>query len=818
MKRIYHLSLSILLPFCLFAQQPRIPAIGKIQGRVLEQTTNLAVPYASVVVLAMGKDSVIAGALTADNGDFQVENLPFGNFRIRFQAIGLVSQVKNVVVSAQNIEQDMGDVLLMRDEKVLKTVEITGQKNNLDLGIDRKVFYVEKNSVSSGGTALDVMKTVPSVTLDADGNALLRNNAVTIYIDGRPTGLTLQQIPADDIEKIEIITNPSAKFEAGATSGILNIVLKKNKKPGYNGIVIAGIGTGNRYNSTITLNVKEKKYALGFTYSLNHVLNPGLKGYTDREMFFNGQYTGAFHQSALTQFGNAFNNGRLSADLFLNNRNTLTLAVNGMTGYFRNDEDQQYASSGPKNQLVYSGNRNNSGRNFMNNGQFQLLWKRTFGKPGKELTLDANANYTAANNRSQFTTLRYEPDGSLSFPFALIQFNKGFNKSLMSVSQLDFTNPINDSTKWETGARLMYRETHTGIGVNMQNPSNGEVQEMALMSSDYRITEFISAAYINYQHRIHQFGYQGGLRFESSNYTANNGNAQFTYAYPSNASTLLKAIFPSVYFSYKPKLGIEFQANYSRKINRPNFMQMMPMIMMADGLNYRIGNPNLKPEFVNLAEFIFSRIWKKGNWLSSFYYKGLEQAITPFTYPQIGDTTGIMVTTFTNGNTSHNFGWDQTLKLNPVKNLDLSLNTNLFYTSISADYKGTSFVNRGFNWNGKVNAQYKLPKDINLQITGNYESPKILPQGKSIPVYFMDIGFSKEWFKTFSATLLVSDLFNTKRMGSQIVTDYMVQDLSRRRESRFIRLTLSYRFGKIDASLFRKKPVRLQNGGGDMDF
>jgi hypothetical protein len=262
--------------------------IGRAYGKIIEKETKAPVPFASIVlfVTKLGKDSIVSGGLTSENGDFSLDNLPFGSFKFKVQFIGFVPIEKMISVSMQNIEQDLGDIALTRDEKILKTVEITGTKN-MDLGIDRKVFYVDKNTVSSGGTALDVMKTVPSVTLDSDGNPLLRNNSVTVYIDGRPSGLSLQQIPSDDIEKVEIITNPSAKFEAGATSGILNIVLKKNKKPGYNGLISVGAGTGNRFNSTVTFNLKEKKYAIGLTYSSNNVLNGGLLGFTNRLNYSN---------------------------------------------------------------------------------------------------------------------------------------------------------------------------------------------------------------------------------------------------------------------------------------------------------------------------------------------------------------------------------------------------------------------------------------------------------------------------------------------------------------------------------------------------
>ena len=279
-----HLFIIILFFYSLsFAQMPGMggmkgmkdPKLGRVYGKVLDNATGLPVEYASIQVLWYSKDSLLGGSLVKPNGDFAVDGLPsFGQIRVKISFIGYKNYIQKVYLSPPDkIDQDLGNIKLMVNEAMTKEIEITAEKSTVTLGIDRRVYNVDKDLSVKGGTAVDVMKNVPGVTVDADGNAQLRNQAPTIFVDGRPTSLTLQQIPADQIERVEIITNPSVKFDASATGGILNIIMKRNTKPGYNGMVMAYVGTGDRYGGVANLNLKGGPWNISTMYSYNQGIN-----------------------------------------------------------------------------------------------------------------------------------------------------------------------------------------------------------------------------------------------------------------------------------------------------------------------------------------------------------------------------------------------------------------------------------------------------------------------------------------------------------------------------------------------------------------
>ncbi|MCE3258502.1 MAG: hypothetical protein K0S12_143, partial [Bacteroidetes bacterium] len=342
---------------------------GRVYGKIIDAKTKKPVEYATVVVLWYNKDSLIGGALTKENGEFAVENLPaMGGFRFRATQVGFKKYETKIYIQLPNkLEQDLGDIKLEIDEKLLNEVEVTAEKNTVVMSIDKRTYNVDKDLSAKGGTAVDVMKNVPGVTVDADGNAQLRNQSPMIFVDGRPTNLTLQQIPADQIDRIEVITNPSVKYDASATGGILNIIMKKNLKPGYNGMLMAYIGTGDRYGGMGNLNLKEGKWNYSLMYSYNQAIN-NTTGFTKRTQFDSLKNPSLyFNQENNTTFKTMFNFGRLGIDYSINNRNTLSLNGMIMAGNFDTDDQQVYEAL-DKNQkkLIYGDRINEQEAAFQN--------------------------------------------------------------------------------------------------------------------------------------------------------------------------------------------------------------------------------------------------------------------------------------------------------------------------------------------------------------------------------------------------------------------------------------------------------------------
>ncbi len=822
MKKIIPLFLSIFITSLCFSQgnNPMMKAMkdlkGRVYGKVIDSKTKKPVEFASVVVLWYNKDSILNGVLAKDNGEFNIENLPpMGGFRLKISQIGYKTSISKFFIQVPNkLEVDLGDMKLEPDEKLLGEVEVTTQKSSVNLSIDKRVYNVDKDLSVKGGTGVDVMKNVPGVTVDADGNAQLRNQSPIIFVDGRPSNLTLQQIPADQIDRVEIITNPSVKFDANATGGILNIIMKKNLKPGYNGMAMAYVGTGDRYGGMMNLNVKEGRWNISGMYSYNQQMNR-TKGFTNRTQLDtakNKTVTGYFNQENNTNFQNVFNFGRLGIDYNLNIRNMISL--NGMivSGKIKSSDDQSFELLDKDKVSLLSAERVNEQFAKFYNYNAQLLYKKTYPKVGKELTADVSYNRTIADNGFLFST--YLPN----FPVSL-QNNKGTNYANQGVFQLDYVNPISETKKFEAGVKAYYKQTTQANTTSNYSYSKNEYVRDSAMSNIYVIDDMINAAYVNYNSTtIWGIGYQAGLRFEQSYYLGNitDKNISFSYNYPSTTNDILKSIFPGIYFSKKLAKQQELQLNFSRKIQRPNFFQLMPVVMFADAQNYRIGNPQLKPEFKNIAELNYNKIFEKGNYLGSGYFRYEEQPITDVAYPD-PNNPNVLVNTTVNGSNSIRYGMEHTFKYTLFKNLDVMLNANAFYIYLRGLVVPTEPVvtSTGYAYNVKSTISYKFPKNFTLQMNGSYESPRILLLGYSQPNYGFDVSVNKmigvKWI--FNAT--VSDVMNTRRMGTYYETPFYIQELSRRRENRFFRFTITYLFGKMDASIFKRG--KQMKGMGDQN-
>ena len=801
---------------------------GRVYGKLIDSKTKKPIEYASVIVLWFNKDSLLGGALTKKNGEFSIDNLPaMGGFRFKATLIGYKTYETKFYIQLPNkIEQDLGNINFEIDEKLLNEVEVTVKKNNLVMSIDKRIYNVDNDISVKGGTAVDVMKNVPGVTVDADGNAQLRNQSPMIFIDGRPSNLTLQQIPADQIDRIEVITNPSVKFDASSTGGILNIVMKKNLKPGYNGMLMGYAGSSDRYGGMLNLNVKEGKWNLTSMYSYNQAINNTI-GYTDRTQLDSIQKTlGYYRQDTVVRQLNAFNFGKIGLDYNINNRNTISINGMLMGGLYSTNDKQNYnILDKNKAQLFYGKRANNQAAEFQNYNS-QLYYKKIFPKVGQEFTGDFNYNHTNSKNNYLFNTESHIPPDTIIIGNTF-QKNNGTTTANQFVLQLDYTNPINETKKFEAGIKSYFKNS-----ISINDTKNAKITADnyiydSVMSNHYIIDDMINAAYINYNSKtILGISYQAGLRFEQSYYkgTIKNKNQSFSYNYPSMAEDLLKSIFPGIYFSKKLVKNQEVQVNFSRKIQRPNFFQLMPFIMFADKQNYRIGNPQLKPEFKNIAEINYNNIFTNGSYLGSCYFRYEEQPITDVAYPSLSDPT-VLVNTTVNGKNSIRYGLEHTFKYTLFKNLDATINLNAFYIYLNGIVVPTEpeVTTKGYAYNTKATLSYRFPKQLTLQVNGNYESPRILLLGFSLPIYSMDVSINKMVGTKWVINATLSDAFNTRRMGTNFQTPYYIQELSRRRESRYVRLTLTYIFGKMDASIFKRakqmKGSDSQQGSQDgLDF
>ncbi|MEI2756590.1 MAG: outer membrane beta-barrel family protein [Chitinophagaceae bacterium] len=853
--------------FNIFAQMPgggmnnganRQMPNGSLYGKLIDSKSGKPIEYASVQLLQNKFDSatkrkvdvVVGGMLTKANGEFRLENVPvMGKLKLKISVVGFKPYEQPVSFDLKRpdnggdmnsmmgaLDKDLGNIKIDIEEKVLDNVTVTATSSTaLRLGIDRKVFNVDKNIVSAGGSAVDVMKNVPSVNVDLDGNVTMRNNAPQIFVDGQPTTMTLDQIPADIIENVEIITNPSAKFDAsGGTSGIINVVLKKNKKVGYNGSVRASIDSRGRIGGGGDFNIRQEK--INFFSNINYNQRKSINtGHTERTTF--GIPNTLLNQDDKSKFAGEFKFIRGGLDFFVNNRTTLSTAVNLANGSMNpNSTSTMWTDiQGTPVTSSLSERLSTSKNNFRSSG-VSLSMKHNFPKSGQELTADINYRSSKNDNSNFITTdsLDYNTKNVLQSN-SQRQDGAGSNKNI--VFQMDYTNPINEKSKLEMGIRMSYREDDNKNSFYFISPSGTAIYN-ALLSANYNSNDRVYAAYTTYSNQIKDFGYQLGLRVESSNYTGNmpDKNQSFNIKFP-------VSLFPSIFLSNKLKNDQELQLNYARKINRPNFWQLSPFTDYSDSLNISRGNPDLKPEFTNSLELSYLKVFKKNkdNFLASLYYKNTTDLITRFQVQEISPVTNknILVNTYINASSSYVTGLELTQKTKMTKWWDLTANMNLFTSKINTGISGQPDQEQFASWFGKLNNTFKLFKNFTMQLSGEYQSKSILPPGGSgggrggghgggwfgqasssqgyvRSNYFVDAGFRYEFLKNRQASisLNINDILRTRRSDVHAESPYFTQDAFRRRDPQVLRLSLNWRFGKFDPNLFKRKNNKNQGGDG----
>ena len=831
--------------------------VGHFYGKLIDEETGKPVEGASVQILKskwdsvtkIKKDHIVSLIVSNRKGEFSFENLSImGRYTLKVTALGYKIAEKKLSFetnfpASKNAEsgmmpdvfdKDLGNIKMLIDAQQLQNVTFNASRNLVELNLDKKIYNVEKDISSIGGSAIDVIKNVPSVTVDIDGNVTLRNAAPLLFVDGRPTTLTPDQIPADQIASIEIMTNPSARYDAsGGGAGILNIVLKKNRKAGYNGNVRAGIDSRARPGFGGNINLKQNKVNLfasgmaNFRKSINFVK-------TDRTDY-PGSFTAHLLQNNTPVNKGVFAYGRLGLDYFLSNRTTLSVSGNLMRGHFRTRDDMDIFRDTVKTTrtLSESGKRDITAVNDYKNYGGTISFKHNFAKAGKELTADINYNCSNNFNTSDYSSRYYDMNGLPGPDLPAERSSGGGTTNFMTV-QSDLINPFKSNQKIEAGIRMAYRNYDSNNDNFLQNQA-GDYVYIPALNVKYKYNDVVYAAYTTYSRQVKNFSFQLGLRAESSEY---NGELltkmqQFSNKYP-------VSLFPSLFITQKLNKKEDLQLNYSRKVNRPSFFQLIPFIDFSDSLNLIVGNPNLVPEFTNLLEFSYQNQFNQANTvLVNLYGRLTSNLITRFQYkdanPDPSKADSILFTSYANANKSYNYGIELTGKNKLTGWWDITTNLNFFNVIIKAENLTGAESIEQFSWFVKLNNNIKLPANFSIQFTGEYQAKSVVPvnsggrggyggggggmfgggsqptaQGYIKPVYGADFSIRKDFLKNNAAsvTLQVSDIFRTRVYDTYAETNFFIQENSRRRDPQIVRLNFNWRFGKFDIALFKRKNMK----------
>lgn len=814
LKYTFLLPVLLLVVFPVFAQQNP----GRVSGKLTDKN-NDPVSYATVTLLRTDS-TVVNGDLSKDDGSFNIASVPIGRYIVRIESVGADRKFINVEITNETPEKNLGKIKLSPDEHALKEVSITGEKPIMELKVDKKVFNVEKNTTTAGGSATDVLQNVPSVSVDADGTVNLRGKSdVTILIDGKPATMfgsditsALQSLPAGSIESVEVITNPSAKYDAQGSTGIINIVTKKDGRFGINGSVTMGAGTNDKYNGNLALNARKGKWNVFLNSSArqNRTWNNVITDKIDRD---SSEHT---YEHVPRHFDGFFNTIGASYDFDKNNSVTVTENVNRMQFGYKDYSDY----------YMYSSRNENLSDSFFHRNRYTdfvvdifsissaVDYRRKFKKKDEELNVDFTYAHTDINKTQNFLTNLYTD--TLSNNVYDIYENapgSGYNNSTNIWA--DYTDPLfTKNGKLGLGFKSQFYDFYSTANplIDTANPRDTHLDSSLL--NNFKYTQQIHAGYVNWSDQLGKFSYQAGLRVEDAVY---DGSGDL----PTHASfhTSFFNLFPSAFISYQLGNDQSLYLNYSRRTNRPGFMQLLPFKDFSNPGTINMGNPGLIPEFINNIEFSYSKADNRGdNIILSAYYAYTEN-LNQRVLRRITDAdstiglknyVGSLLSQPVNISSGTTYGLEGTAHIQIVKIWDATVNINYFENQLnvgSVDPIYTPYLqsNNGSSWFGKLNTNLKLPKNFSLQVNANYESPKVVTEGHIQETYWMDVAIRKNFWKN-KATLILncSDVFNTHTNVTVYDIAGSTETINRIRETRIGNINFTYRFGKADLNNNKK--------------
>ncbi|MEI6852554.1 MAG: TonB-dependent receptor [Bacteroidota bacterium] len=762
-----------------------------IRGSVLEKTSRNPQEFVNIGLFRSVDSTLVQGATTDKKGEYTLTKIAKGNYYLRISFIGfetVFSSPVNITTDGQQL--DMGVTAIKVSSSLLGGVEITDKKSLYETSIDRKVYNVDKDMMSVTGSASDVLQNVPSISLDMDGNVSLRGSAnVTIFINGKPSPMmkmnsadALQQIPASNIERVEVITNPSAKYKPDGTTGIINIVMKKGTKTGINGSVRANIGNNWRYNAGFNLNYKPGKVNLFAGYSFRQ--DERVRTHTTHRQFYDslGTLSYTYDQIAIAKSRPLSHTANLGMDYTINDNNSLGVSGNFMYRDFGRNEDAstlQYDSVGS---LTNDFNRNRVSHQIEYETEATAFYEHKFKKEDHQIRFEATYSGQVEDENNTFTDIFRLPAAANTYDNSIIDENS----SLLECSA-EYTLPINKASQFEAGyAGEFSKLDQNYYSEDYISASDSWVKNIA-QSNHFKLNQDIHALYATYSHKWGSFSVLGGLRAEM--------------VYLTSDLVTLDSVIPNNYFKVYPTLHMAYelsetsqlQLNYSKRINRPETDELNPFPEYNDPRNLHAGNPYLKPEQIHSIEFGYQLKNNYVTFVPTLFYRYKYDAFTEIT-TFINDST--LFHTNDNLANEQSAGIEIVLNSSIKKFMTINFSANGFFDQIDASNLGYATKKNAFSWNAKLGLNFNITKNTLLQVNGFYRAAEIQPQGKELPVYSLNAGVRQDLFKKkLSILLTVSDIFNTLRWASEINTAAMKETMTGKRRSQIIYLGVSWRFG-----------------------
>lgn len=804
----------LLLSFSAYAfAEKSNPILDKditVTGKVIDKDTNTPLEYATVAFYSKKEKKIVDGGITDANGQFSIK-IANGTYDISIEYISY----KKITIANRKLDADanLGTIFLEIDFASLGEVEIIAEKTTVEIKLDKKIYNVGKDLTVRGGTVSDVLDNVPSVSVDVEGNVALRgNDNVRILINGKPSGLVglnstnaLRQLPADAIERVEVITSPSARYDAEGTGGILNIILRRSKLQGFNGAITVNGGSPLTAGVSGNINYRTGDFNFFNTTGYDYRESPGNS--TTKTEYFNGNdpstFLNEYRDFDRLRKGISTNTG---VEWYINETTSLTTSV-----VYRNSDNSSKNTNNIKEldvngNLLKQSNRFDPETEDDKTIQYALNLNKQFdGKSDHKLTFDFQFENS---NEDEFSII--SQDGDDAERVQTIEEQKNI------LLQTDYVLPLGEVSQFELGYRGNFNELDTDYSLEFNENGNYVLDTNVSNNLIYR--EYINAVYTQFGSKIkNKFSYLLGLRMEDSRITINQITSgdfeRKTYA----------GLFPTVNLGYEISDKQSLTFGYNRRISRPRSRFINPFPSRSSATNLFQGNPDINPSYSNKVDFGYLNRFGKVTLNSSIYF---EHATDVFTF--IAEDTGttaivggtevpVIRRTPINLATNDRMGFEFTLTYNPTKKWNLNGNFNLFNSVTEGDYNGTNYDAENLSWFARINNKYTLPGNIDWQTRMFYGGPSRDAQNKTKGMFSTDLAFSKDFFgDNASLAFNISDLFNSRKRMTESTTTTFISNSEFQWRQRSFNLSFTYRFNQ------KKKPGRErggQNGGMDnMDF
>ncbi|MEZ4854493.1 TonB-dependent receptor domain-containing protein [Flavobacterium sp.] len=804
-----------------FSQKPKNAKKITISGTILDKDFNSPLEYATVVFEDVTTHK-LSGGVTNAQGNFNFE-VTAGTYNVRFEFISFATiEYKK---QTYNENKNFGTIYLATESTQLNALEIVEEKSTVEIKLDKKVYNVGSDMTVKGGTMSDVLDNVPSVTVDTDGTVALRGNEnVRILIDGKPSGLAgidvssaLKMLPADAVSKVEVITNPSARYDAEGSGGIINIVLKKGKANGLNGSIIASIGDPETYGLNSSINFRSENFNLFSNFGYN---DRGSKGNSLNDTHYLGNNVNPesvfINERRTNERNDKGFNGNFGLEYFLTKSLSWTNSLSFRKSKQTNPANVFFYNFDANQNSTFTRNRFNDEKEEEYALEYATNFTKNFEKDDHKLTLDYSVSQ---NQENENAIISDEILGDTSTLFNERTLNN--QKQLRQLLQTDYVLPIGENGRFEAGYRGSFQRNITDFQID-ENQNNTWINNTNY-SNLLEYNEDINAFYTQYGNKINKFSYFLGIRWENSNIdvnsiTANNYNTK-----------KYNNFFPSATLNYEFSESSTVSVSYSKRINRPRGRFLNPFSTYSSNINIFQGNPDLNPAYTNAIELGYLKKWDKLT-LNSSVYTNITDNSFQFIRKESGafvDGVPVILSTPINLAKEFRSGFEFNVNYSPFKWWRLNGNFNLFRNETKGNYTYVNFQNEtvvqnfdniATTWFTRISSKLTLPYKIDWQTNAFYQAPQTTAQGKRLSMTSVNLAFSKDLFKDKATIALnVSDLFNSrKRRIETYLPDVSNAYSEFQWRERQITVSFTYRFNKNKNE--RDRQNRNEDGGGDGDF